>query len=1258
MKQLKCFYRIFFIVAVLFVIDKKGFTQDAKGIHLNFQNATNVFTPSPNAAALAKYAEIPVNLNTGIPSIGVPLYEWKSKRGPSELNVSLSYHAGGIKVEDVSSNVGLGWSLNAGGVVTRSVRGLPDDSPYGYINQPEIIEHNTTLFTGEYYLNPPSQASEQNSMNISPLNIIAPFNNVATANGLTYQYFKGFYDSEQDVFYYNFSGFSGSFVLDKNGDVNKIDLNDLNIIVNYIPNSPTKNIKGFTIITTNGLKYDFDLVEQTSNMAVFPNPNAAYQPVSFSTPSYSYYLTSIEDLNSEDEIQFEYDSWDFSYLGGWNESIEFQLNKHDDFPSIPVNKISNHTISHSEITVFSKQIKKIILPDDIEVIFYYDNQREDVAGDKVLSRLEIVDPLGASKKFQFSHDYLISDVDPFWWSHWHNAQNNPELYKRLRLDAIHQVTSWQGGNKILVNKFVYNNIKLPSRDSKKIDHWGYYYGEDRFPYTLIPQIHPIIIDFPTIEGFQSWDAESSPLNVFTDGNERHPDELSSKASMIEKIILPTGGYTEFKFESNAVKDPIYYNSNIRYESIYSSRLKINIKRSLKLNQRSSEGVLFYVNLKRVNQDGTVYVAPPPTPPYTCLSGLGNAVLKFYVTNENETIIKTVDLVPIEEGEGNVKVFFNLPLNQNYKVHYIYNHFNDPCAMNVYYEIKTVSKFNIVSSSTAVGGVRVNEISHYDPTSGNKISTQYNYLNDDNFVSGEIPIIPNYNHTIHAIGIWNCCGEECSPLVNGGLPIFYGYQKYKTRTSVSTQTLGYTGGANVNYRKVTFSKVDQLNNKLGRTETYFSETELENHQDYFPYTPIQIKDWSSGLKMEEKIYNNANNLVSKTVYEYANYSSSTNQNLNRSIKLALLRTDNCVALENTIPFYRYVAHSYYPHSGKTLLKKVKTWIYDTEGNSVMDEENISYYAGTSFIRQKQNIDSRGRNKITKYFYPFDFTSIATQKLIDNNVKGVPVSIREYLQDENLAPLREVQAIGVEHVIDGNFSKEKKYFTLETNSPIINPTIVTLSVQQPNDKITGEILNRDNHGNIIELIGRDGIIVSVVYAYNYRYPILKIIGADFSEVISKVNTFTANQISMLTSDADINTVISEVRNGFLNNKKVHISSYLYTPFSGIKSETDLNNKSTYYHYDDFYRLIRVLDNDQNILKHYEYFYDSDCTIINCTSEEYKCINTICVKGTKMYTNSIELSPGQWQCTYHYAWPDNTQSGNYTEIHNSECMVILDL
>ncbi len=78
--------------------------------------------PSPTMWEFEKYGTYPVSMHTGVPNISIPLYTIES--GGLQVPISLNYHASGIKVDQKATWVGLGWNLNAGGAITRTVRGV------------------------------------------------------------------------------------------------------------------------------------------------------------------------------------------------------------------------------------------------------------------------------------------------------------------------------------------------------------------------------------------------------------------------------------------------------------------------------------------------------------------------------------------------------------------------------------------------------------------------------------------------------------------------------------------------------------------------------------------------------------------------------------------------------------------------------------------------------------------------------------------------------------------------------------------------------------------------------------------------------------------------------------------------------------------------------------------------------------------------------------------------------------------------------
>lgn len=89
----------------------------------------NVLPGSPNAASLGVFGGVPVGHYTGIPNISIPIYE--IELDGKIILINLSYHASGIRVNQESSWVGLGWTLNAGGIITRQVQGSIDFNQYG-----------------------------------------------------------------------------------------------------------------------------------------------------------------------------------------------------------------------------------------------------------------------------------------------------------------------------------------------------------------------------------------------------------------------------------------------------------------------------------------------------------------------------------------------------------------------------------------------------------------------------------------------------------------------------------------------------------------------------------------------------------------------------------------------------------------------------------------------------------------------------------------------------------------------------------------------------------------------------------------------------------------------------------------------------------------------------------------------------------------------------------------------------------------------
>jgi hypothetical protein len=88
----------------------------------------NYIPPSPNVATIQQYGDYPVTGATGLPAIGVPLFSVELNK--YSLPVNINYHASGRKTALNFSSLGLGWSLNATAVISRTIKGRADLLPF------------------------------------------------------------------------------------------------------------------------------------------------------------------------------------------------------------------------------------------------------------------------------------------------------------------------------------------------------------------------------------------------------------------------------------------------------------------------------------------------------------------------------------------------------------------------------------------------------------------------------------------------------------------------------------------------------------------------------------------------------------------------------------------------------------------------------------------------------------------------------------------------------------------------------------------------------------------------------------------------------------------------------------------------------------------------------------------------------------------------------------------------------------------------
>ena len=283
MKKLLCI-----VVAMLTIVGREVYAQiDPK----EEQRYLQMLTP-PGVSDLFRAHMADVSLYTGKMNFSIPLYEIKDPDFP--LTISLDYNAEGFKPRKHSGIAGYNWALNAGGCITREVNLFPD----------EVIEYNSNRINQMgmlWYL--------QNEMP-SPDSVFAFSESVfpTNADAFTRTYAGVLYDIDYqpDIFYFDFCGYHGSFMIDNygnptiiNGDFVEVDLSRA---YQCIDNSSTiqhqsiylpETISKISIQTLDGFTYEFGGDVSCVGCSVSFKKNTNF-PFSIPTPVINtWYLQSI-----------------------------------------------------------------------------------------------------------------------------------------------------------------------------------------------------------------------------------------------------------------------------------------------------------------------------------------------------------------------------------------------------------------------------------------------------------------------------------------------------------------------------------------------------------------------------------------------------------------------------------------------------------------------------------------------------------------------------------------------------------------------------------------------------------------------------------------------------------------------------------------------------------------------------------------------------------------------------------------------------
>lgn len=353
------------LILALIVYANFGYTQFSPETPTLDPTLTEFIPASPEVSALMKFSNIPVSEATGIPSVQIPIYTYSNASKDLNLPVSLNYHAGGVRLNEPSSSVGLSWSLMAGGVISRIVRGIYDEKPYvGFLYQ-DVLPDETEG-------NSPGEISER------------PFNDM----------YGQVLDSQSDIFSISVPGLSAKFMLGKNGDILVLDQSKIRIektIGNVVVNgSSLQLITGFVVTNIDGTKYVFSDYEVTTNLG---------SGISNKYTSSWYLSKIISPVSPMNAISFNYVD---DHISGYSTShYQESYRRVDGFGGERTSSVS------STQNIAGKFLQNIVFPNGIGIDFYYDTNGVNNIIGRRLHKIEITD--GSNLRgFLLEHDYSLN----------------------------------------------------------------------------------------------------------------------------------------------------------------------------------------------------------------------------------------------------------------------------------------------------------------------------------------------------------------------------------------------------------------------------------------------------------------------------------------------------------------------------------------------------------------------------------------------------------------------------------------------------------------------------------------------------------------------------------------------------------------------------------------------------------------------------------------------------------------------------------
>jgi YD repeat-containing protein len=1263
--------------------------------------------PTPNVASVMKNGELSATPHTGGASASIPLYEIKLK--DFSFPISLNYQTTGFKPDEIPGAVGIGWSLSAFNMLTRSIQGKPDDET--------SLASQLTLAQ----LTNPTTTQELNEA-------IAYMNSVA--DPLSYQ------DTRPDEYRFSIGGASGKFFYLKDQTILKVPYSNLKIEPIW-GGAHGRKLERVIITDTKGVKYYFgydNVYEETKTHNL--------EAPSIQRMRTSWFLTKIVTPLGN-EIRFNYAAKTVKAVNGYE---EWERVFYEIFPGctdwsglpsppecqMPQNQLMGEKYSTIEYdTYFLSSIQVIVAGAEyLNVDLSYEN-RPDISGDNRLKNIFIHEQLTGT---------IVKSIG-FEYSNTQNDNQSHDVNKRFFLKKVTFYDTKLGNTSTAPKqeyKLEYNDQEgVAERFSKSIDYLGYSNGSGNS--SLLTTKNTIY---------------EEEFSQFANAN-RDPNGQAAAKGLLKKIVYPTGGYDEFTYEPNMssywgwiFKEP---HKGVHLEGIGNNTNGEYYQRTFSIPANAlSHKAYFYFGSQDLSSTGYYN---------------SNRNVEFWVY---ETATNINVLVKDITGFGMIQDSLDLTPGVSYtmKMHVRTSDQNFGTADAIIMGPKD-SVWGIINKELC--GVRVRKISSYDPFTNKSVNKFYKYWSlTDTIIPSAIqlynfyPISHNYFQNLCTSNnggqayVVNTCdylvlssNSASTSVFNDAGPVVY---KWVIESDDSTWAHGgiehsfYCAGGIIGV------------NALGNTEGLFLPVETDTYMNgkegltrYFNANRIIVKTIINSYSQDsrasvletpiliiQKRYDpitssysildlqaalnpyNVSQYYAAQTWWHLDYTSVADYDPDKNVFM-LTSTNYEYNSESNIAVSKIVTSG----SDYTCIEKEMQYPnyftglepYQTMTNRNQLENTIheNTYKNFSLIYANETEYSDWFNNQTR-FYP---VNIKTQKESGNLETRITFS--KYDTHGNVLELSKANDVTISYIWDYRYTLPIAEVTNASHSDIAYTSFEadgkggwtysgspTFRADAPTGKWAYSLLNNPITASPAQYE------VSFIVTYWARDGFVNVNGGDpGSPVLTKndwslYKTFASGDPITISGTA----LIDELR---LYPTNAFMKTYCYAPEVGVTDIADANALISKYEYDGFGRLTRIADVDGNTIKKAEYKYGErvgDCqdvnpnwnatgeyrcainnevnnnytgvrekeeidinncspsylekrwtpigvstvcpsSVSNCSGPDKRVINGVCVTGQKVYVTTRYISGVNWECVFHYEWPQDGFVGpEFIETHPYPC------